>query len=189
MQKGRKCSEETKAKMSAAKAGKNHPNYGKKLSDEVKAKISASNAGENNPNYGNKYSDEIKDKISKTHLGKKRSDETKAKIAANHADFSGEKNPQWCGGVSFEPYCPKFNKPRKEAVRDAYGRKCFVCGIPEEELSMCLDVHHTDYDKEQGCQHKEWALVPLCRSCHMKTNHNRDDWKAYFNAKLKALYE
>lgn len=32
--------EETCAKMSAARMGKNNPNYGKKLSDETKAKIS-----------------------------------------------------------------------------------------------------------------------------------------------------
>ena len=39
--KGKKHSDESKLKMSAAKKGKRHPNSGKKLSDETKLKMSA----------------------------------------------------------------------------------------------------------------------------------------------------
>ena len=43
---------ETKAKLSSAMKGENHPFYGKTLSPETKAKISAAQKGENSPNYG-----------------------------------------------------------------------------------------------------------------------------------------
>ena len=42
-------SEEHKAKLSAAKMGKNHPNYGKTLSEETKQKIGAANKGKPQP--------------------------------------------------------------------------------------------------------------------------------------------
>ncbi|CAG8739899.1 12623_t:CDS:1, partial [Acaulospora colombiana] len=49
--KGRKHSDETKAKMSAALKGAGNPNHGKKLSDETKAKLSAARLGEKNPRF------------------------------------------------------------------------------------------------------------------------------------------
>ena len=36
-----------------------------------------------------------------------------------------------------------------------------------------LSVHHIDEDKEQGCNGKEWKLVPLCMKCHSKA-HKKD---------------
>jgi len=49
-QTGRTHSVETKAKLSKALSGSNHPNYGKKLSDEHKAKLSKAKTGANHPN-------------------------------------------------------------------------------------------------------------------------------------------
>jgi hypothetical protein len=49
--KGKTRSEETKAKISAAKRGKPSGREGKTQSEEAKAKISAANSGENHPNY------------------------------------------------------------------------------------------------------------------------------------------
>lgn len=31
-----------------------------------------------------------------------------------------------------------------------------------------LDIHHVDYDKQQGCNDIKWLLIPLSRSNHMK---------------------
>jgi hypothetical protein len=85
-----------------------------------------------------------------------------------------ENNPGWLGGKSFEPYCHKFNHALKEYVRDKFGRRCFVCESPE--IRRCHSIHHIDYNKLQGCKGMTWALVPLCDSCHMKTNRNRWHW-------------
>lgn len=96
----------------------------------------------------------------------------------------GEKSLRWMGGISFEPYCSKFNKKLKEAIRDKYGRRCFLCNKTEEENKRKLCVHHVDYDKDQGCNGKRWLLVPLCQSCSGKVNYNRDYWESLIIAKM-----
>lgn len=62
-----------------------------------------------------------------------------------------------------------------------YGKRCVLCGKTEseelEELKRHLSVHHTDYDKEQGCNGKKVLLVPLCCSCNCRVNYNRDFWR------------
>ena len=92
----------------------------------------------------------------------------------------GERSPQWKGGISFEPYCILFNKEFKERVRAFWGNKCPVCGKTEDETGMAHCVHHVGYDKEVCCNDNERLFVPLCRSCHSKTNNNREEWEEYF---------
>ena len=70
--KGKKHSDETKLKISAATKGERNPYFGKKHSDETKLKMSAARKrnlsfgekGERHPNFGEKLSDEQKLKIS-----------------------------------------------------------------------------------------------------------------------------
>lgn len=88
----------------------------------------------------------------------------------------GEGNPAWKGGISFEPYCIKFNEDLRESVRASFEYKCFVCGSPENGRK--LSIHHVDYQKSQGCKGLKWSLIPLCVSCHSKTNHKRWHWFA-----------
>lgn len=100
----------------------------------------------------------------------------------------GENSPAWKGGKSFEPYCPKFTKELKEAIRSKYGRKCVLCGLPESENKKRLSVHHVDYDKGQGCNGKAWKLVPLCVKCHTKTNNNRAFWEQKILESVEASW-
>lgn len=106
----------------------------------------------------------------------------------------GKNNPNWQGGISFEPYCYKFNTEFKEYIRDKFGRVCFLCPKTEEENGRKLDVHHVNYDKNCGCAKTEedrkaddatCQFVPLCRSCNTKVNHNRKKWEAIIKAKMK----
>jgi len=94
--------------------------------------------------------------------------------------LTGEHSPMWKGGISFEPYCILFNKEFKERVRAFWGNKCPVCGKTEEESGKAHCVHHVGYDKEVCCNDNERLFVPLCPSCHAKTNHNREEWEEYF---------
>lgn len=163
-------------------------NLGKRRSDEQKHRLSEIGkirfAGIKNPMYGKVHSEDTKRKIgAKSALrkgplnamtGKKHTPETIRKMKENHADLSGCKNPRWLGGKSFEPYCDKFTKSLKEQVRDNFNRMCIICG--ESENGEKLSVHHIDYSKLQGCRGQRWALVPICRTCHSKTNHNRWYW-------------
>jgi hypothetical protein len=147
--KGRLHTEESKRKMSEAQKGKRH-------SDETKAKLSALMMGGKRA-AGHKLSDDAKRRIAEKLIGR----------------FAGSNNPSWRGGVSFGKYCPAFNKPLKEEIRKRFDRKCFICGMQENGYK--LHIHHTDYNKGQGCGHS-WNLVALCRPCHVKTNFNRWHW-------------
>ena len=89
---GKKCSPETRAKISSANRGKPSPMKGKHPSEETRAKMSAHRpdiSGEKNPRYGKKCSPETRAKISAANMGKpspmkgkKHSEETRAKISA-----------------------------------------------------------------------------------------------------------
>ena len=85
-------------------------------------------------------------------------------------DTSGARNPSWKGGISFEPYCPKFNDALKEEIREKYGRVCALCGKTEEANGRKLSVHHIDRNKMQGCDDHDWLIIPLCNSCHGKAH-------------------
>ena len=84
-----------------------------------------------------------------------------------------EKCPSWKGGISFEPYSIDWTDDLKRAIRK---RDKYTCQICREEPAIC--VHHIDYDKK-NCNPNN--LIPLCRNCHPKTNHNRNYWIKYFN--------
>jgi hypothetical protein len=88
----------------------------------------------------------------------------------------GENHPAWRGGISFGKYCQLFNDKFKEKIRNRFGRKCFLCGKDQDEMCRKLSIHHIDYFKASICRGKDWAFVPLCGSCHGKTNYNRHYW-------------
>ncbi len=87
--------------------------------------------------------------------------------------LSGENNSSWKGGVSFLPYCEKFNDTKKEEIRNQYNRKCYICkkdeknNVTKNGKIRKLSVHHMDEDKEQGCNGKKWKPIPLCLHCHV----------------------
>lgn len=170
---GKKHSEVTKNKQSESKKGNKNPNYNKKASKDTRKKMSESKKGSNHPNYGKAMSKEQKLKISKAHMGL----------------LSGNKNPNWQGGISFEPYCPKFNEVFKEKIRDAFGRKCFVCNKTEAGGGRKLSVHHVQYNKNCGCDDDlKCDFVPLCMSCHSKTsNGKREYWENKIVKKLRTF--
>ena len=93
-----------------------------------------------------------------------------------YIDRSGSNNANWKGGVSQQYYCYKFNNTFKEYIREKFNRTCYICGKTEDELDRKLAVHHIDYNKSSICNGKEFAFVPLCHSCHAKTNGNRYYW-------------
>lgn len=108
--------------------------------------------------------------------------------------LSGENSPHWKGGVSFEPYCPKFNMRRKKAVRDFFNNTCLACGkLASENIAgpriIALCVHHADHDKEQGCNGKPFNLVPLCHDCHGDEFNNQEEYRKYINKTLEEGFK
>lgn len=80
--KGKSFSDQSRKKMSLAKSGNNHPNFGKPRTQITKEKLSQKNTGENHPNFGCKGCDNPR-------YGMKHSEESKKKMSESR---SGEKN-------------------------------------------------------------------------------------------------
>ena len=104
----------------------------------------------------------------------------KATSRALKGKYIGEKSWHWQGGKSFEPYGIGFNKELKWRIRRRNNYTCQECKYTEEQLGYKLPVHHIDYNKKNN---NENNLIPLCKSCHSKTNFKRENWIKYFQNK------
>ena len=87
-------------------------------------------------------------------------------------------------GIRKRGYCVKWTEELREEIRDEFDRKCFICGKSEEENGRKLSVHHTNYDRNCMCGNAECRFVPLCASCHGKTNYNRFYWYSLIIGRL-----
>jgi hypothetical protein len=85
-------------------------------------------------------------------------------------------------------YCKKFNHDLKLRVRAFFNYTCFLCGKSETENGKKPSVHHVIYDKMICCNDKPVKLVPLCSSCHPKTNANRKYWENLIESELDEKY-
>ncbi len=161
---------------------------GKKLSEEHRRKLSQSHKGKPSSRgfLGKHHSEETKIKMSDIKKGKTFSEESKnkMKLAAKERwqipgyrekikeSHMGEKNHQWQGGKSFEPYSVDWIDDLKRAIRKRDKYICQICGG-----EPAIYVHHIDYNKK-NCNPDN--LITLCQRCHLKTNHNRNYWQNYF---------
>ena len=158
--------------------GKSSWNKGISMSEESKRKLSESKKGQVPWNKGKKdsiapwnkgkkgvqtHSEEVRRRISEVQKGRVFSEDHRQRLSVA---LTGENNPNWQNGKSFEPYCHAFNEPLKESIRNRDNRTCVLCGKGEIQNGQRLSVHHIDSDKAQGCQGKSWYLCALCRSCN-----------------------
>jgi len=169
---GKPRSPELRARLSAA-------NKGKKMSEEARRKNSEAHKGKPKPPRSKEHCR----KISEVHKGKHLSEEAKRKLSES---TKGEKSCHWKGGISYEPYCPKFNNEFKERVRIFFGHKCVECGTPQN--GKRLHVHHINFNKQSCCDSSIPLFVPLCSSCHGKTQSNRPYWEQHFSEMINGFY-
>jgi hypothetical protein len=170
-------SNETRKNLSESHSGKLAPMYNKHHNEETKIKMSKSQIGKTRKTIGNKNG----------MFNKYHTKETRQKMSDNHTDISGINNPMWKGGISGGKYCYKFNTSLKIKIRNQYNNCDYISGIHK---SICnnnrnLDVHHVNYDKQQGCDGKKWKLVPLSKVNHNRTNINREFWNKLFKYSLE----
>lgn len=183
-----------------AQRGEKGNNYGKHPSVETRTKISLAGLG-NKRCLGHHPSEETRLKMSlkrkdiphsKTHC------ENISKSLMNHPvsekvrlRFTKENHPNWQGGISYEPYCPKFNDEFKERVRAFFGHTCQLCGHVWQEGEVKLSVHHVNYNKKACCEQTVIPLfVPVCSGkCHAKTNHRRDYYETHFTELIMTKYD
>ncbi len=185
-------SEETRKKLSELNMGKNNPMFGRRykmseetkkkiweknighhVSEEGKLKMSKAKKGKPSPRKGAILSNETKQKLRDVNIGRKHTEETLAKI-------SGENSYMWKGGISFIPYCHKFNNRLKRKIRDRDNHICQLCGKNEHDNKRKLSIHHIHYDKE-NCNPD---LITLCKNCNTKVNNNREYYEPIFMNKL-----
>jgi hypothetical protein len=201
--KGHIITDEQRKKISAAKKGKSRApfseewrknislsNIGRKASPETRAKISEALLGKHHTEKSKRKMSESHKKIPSNRKGIPHTDITKKKMRENHADFSGKNHPQWQGGLSYEPYCPKFNEVFKERVRAFFGYQCQECGHVWQPGEKKLAVHHVNFQKDACCNPQVIPLfIPLCAGkCHTKTNYNRIFWGYWFTEMINRLY-
>lgn len=162
---------------------------GNKASDETKQKMSATRKGV-------PKTKEHKQRIADGQTGCKQTTETKLKIAiVRHEKYSRENHPGWKGGISYLPYCYKFNYKRKCATRTFFGNNCICCGkTHHENITLAgnykaLSVHHINHNKDEGCNGLPFNLVPLCSTCHGKELYKEQDYKNYINKTLQEGFK
>ena len=123
------------------------------------------------------HTDETREKIRQSKLGKTHSKERNEKNRQAHL---GNKNGNWQGGKSFEPYSINWTEDVRYAIRKRDNFTCQECKHTEKQLGYNLSIHHVDYNKKNN---KENNLISLCKSCHSQTNFKRKDWTKYFRSK------
>ena len=191
---GHTLSDETRNKISKTKTGiplsqetiekQRALRIGHITTDETKRKIGLANKGHS-------VTTETRQKLRESNLGKKRPIRDRIKISKTMKE---NKNHLWKGGISFEPYCPKFDEPFKERVRAFFNYCCVECGTPQGKIKLA--VHHVHSRKDSLCNSDAPKLfVPLCNgmkgktSCHSKTEHNRPYWEQHFSNMINSYYE
>lgn len=170
------------------RTGCNHPSFGKRriLSKKTCERISVARTGMKCPwtSERNKREDVRRNNSNKLR-GSHHSKNTCQKMSESHR---GEKSHFWKGGISFEPYCIKFNTEFKNRVRAFFGYKCVECERTQEENGRALDVHHVNYDKMICCNDAKPLFVALCRSHNTMANFNRNFWEDWYTEIINEVY-
>ena len=125
---------------------------------------------------GHKHSENTKKKIGLLQRGHSHTEATKRKIGKAQR---GEKSHFWKGGISFKPYTIDWTDTLKRAIRE---RDYYICQVCNHYGNS---VHHIDYNKE-NCNPNN--LIILCRSCHNKTQFNRNKWIKFFFDLNRCIY-
>lgn len=161
---------EVKAKMIASlKSTLNQP--------EIKVKQRAVRKGKTYEEIYGDRAEELKAKNSASQKGKPKSVESVMKR-------SGEKHPNWQGGIANLSYPFEFNDEFKEFVRERYDHICMLCKLTQEQVGHTLNVHHIDYDKDNMDPDN---FLPLCDSCHGPTTIRKN--RIYWTKVLRSIVE
>lgn len=211
-------SDEYRKKMSEATSGEKNGMFGHYFTQETKNKLSNSQIKrfeerpETHGMLGKHHTEESNDKNSESNIGRSPTQATRDKLSKAGIErfkdpkerdkiseaVSGENNGNYKGGISFLPYCEKFNNDLKERVFAVFGRICMKCDRTEQEVMddmiargkqpYKLTVHHVNYEKMVCCNDVEPLFVPLCIGCNAKVNGDREYWEQHFTNLIDDQY-
>ena len=156
----------------------NDPNALRKKSESIKAFLKEHpRTGKKNPFFGKRHTNDFKKNSSNRRIGKRSYNDEQFKRQRERTP-KGENHPMWKGGISFEPYDPRWNRRFKQKIKERDGNRCVEC-MRDGKLA----VHHIDYDKLNTIYRN---CITLCFSCHGKTNViDRERMTKYFQEKYK----
>ena len=182
--KGKHHSTKSLKKMSKNRTGKcakeEHPNWGKSLPYKVRKKISKTLKGRHCSPRTEFTENTIINGMTLSEAKQRENLSLKTR-RKNSKSKQGENNPNWLGGISFLPYCYKFNDRLKNAVRKRDNYTCQRCDKKQKKHGKKLCVHHIHFDKE-NCYPD---LISLCNKCHLIVNHKRNSSERKFMKNLK----
>ena len=123
---------------------------------------------------GKKHTEETKQKIREHSKGGNETSFRKGHIpwskGIQRLDITGDKNPNWQGGKSYQGYNRReFNKWIKREILKRDNYSCKICDR-KRDLFIPLDVHHIDQDKNNNNFNN---LITLCHICHSKFHNNK----------------
>lgn len=125
---------------------------------------------------------EEREKMSESCKGKKHTEEAKRKMRVCN---KGERNPNWQGGISSNPY-PLEYRQIKDKIRERDNRACQLCSKIKQSGDNKLDVHHIDYNKRNSDPKN---LITLCHSCNKEVESDKKAWTRIFKRKIKNIYK
>lgn len=146
----------------------------KRRSEALKGRIMPEGFGErcNQHRKGKELPEQWKRNISNSLKGRKFSEEHLRKL---RVASTAEKNYNWKGGISAEPYSIIWNdsKFKNDLKFSRDGGRCWGINCSGACVDQRLFLHHIDYDK-MNCH--PMNLITVCNSCNVKANHNRGYW-------------
>ena len=100
--------------------------------------------------------------------------------------WKGENNPTYNGGTAWGSYAAGWSPELKDYIRTRDEFRYRLCEVHRSIVGLRrLDVHHIDYQKTN---HDEFNLITLCRTCHAKTNFNREAWPPLLRPIIERIY-
>lgn len=140
---------------------------------------------------GHEHSEETRQKIRERATGREVSEETRQKQSLMRKgvpkskewreSMSGEGNPAWAGGGSYEPYPMEFNNLLKEEIRKRDNHQCQNPSC--RGTAKRIAVHHIDYNK-LNCDPEN--LITVCTSCNSRANEGREFWTAFYKKLMRG---
>ncbi len=113
--------------------------------------------------------------------GKKHSLESRKRQSESRKEFYRNGGYPWNKGIRGDlmTYPVDWTETLRKSIRERDKYTCQICSKGQGDVAF--SVHHIDYNKENT---NPKNLITLCKSCHQKTNFNKDYWRKLFKTNL-----